>query len=340
MDIINRGGMFMNKVKYVVMTLLAIVLFFPLAYASANTPTLYVNNKAVPAKEGQPYMIQQSAYVPLKAVVTRMGGTMSYDKSTLTATVRLKDKTTIKFQAGKSYAVINGKARYLVWKKEKGVKYPTSHASQIRNGVFYVPAQFLRDEMKYPLEVKRVNGKTVVYVGQLPKQTTKPATPTKPVTDPDEKAKQEFLKTWTPPKIQSKMTKDPIKNMEILDRELGFFRYDDTSKAAVYSPFGKGSSAPWSFGVSEDTGIPGVDLKIVISRWNGNRWNPEFYKTPFIMKEVLKFYEIPGLYEILEKGYSGKDVDQYLDKPLRMGDRMVTISNPREQVIIKVKFLK
>lgn len=329
----------MNKVKYVVMALLAIAFFFPPAYASANTPTLYVNNKAVPANEGVPYVKNQSTYIPIAAIAKRMGDQVSFDKEDLTLVVKQKNGKVIEFQAGRNYAMIDGKAEYLVWKTEKGVKYPTSHIAQLKNNVFYVPAAFVRDVMKYPLVVKNVNGKRVVYVGQLPKETPKPTKPTKPTTDPDEKAKQEFLSSWTPPKIQSKMTNNPKKNMKILDEELGLYRRSgDDSCAASFNPFSK-SDFVWSFYVSECTGIDGVDLEIVIKSWRGNRWNPEFYKTPYILEQVFKFYELPQVYDILYRGIEkGENVDDKVDKWLTFGKRKVLIRDGK-QGIIQVKNL-
>lgn len=330
----------MNKVKYVVMALLAIVFFFPHAYASANTPTLYVNNKAVPANEGVPYVKNQSTYIPIAAIAKRMGDQVSFDKKDLTLVVKQKNRKVIEFQAGRNYAMINGKAEYLVWKTEKGVKYPTSHIAQLKNNVFYVPAAFVRDVMKYPLVVKNVNGKRVVYVGQLPKETKKPTKPTKPTTDPDEKAKQEFLSSWTPPKIKSKMTNDPVKNMEILERELGLYVLgrDVRGCAAKFNPFSQ-SDGPWSFGVSECTGIDGVDLEIVIKVWGGDRWNPEFYKTPYILEQVFKFYELPQVYDILYRGIEkDENVDDKVGKWLTFGKRKVLIRDGK-QVIIQVKNL-
>ncbi|TCJ98265.1 UNVERIFIED_ORG: copper amine oxidase-like protein [Anoxybacillus amylolyticus] len=318
-----------------------LVVAISLVFVFASTPTLYVNNKAVPAKEGSPFVASSSTYVPLRAVVTRMGDKYTYNKKTLTATVRMKNKKMIQVQAGKNYAKVNGKAHYLVWTTSKGVKYPKSHTARIKNGVFYVPAQFVRDVMKYPLATKQVKGKTVVYVGKLPvtKPATKPA-PAKPkTTDPDELAKQEFLKTWTPPKIKSKMTNDPAKNMQILAKELGLYQANPNEGAAIFNPFAQSDGA-WAFGVSEETGIEGVDLEIGINQWFGNRWNPEFYKTPYVLKEVFKFYELPEVYDILYRGIEKEEnVDDKVGKWLTFGKRKVLIFEGKSQVFVQVKNL-
>lgn len=323
--------------KLISLTVMATAL--SLVFVFAKTPVLYVNNKAVPAKEGVPFVSNSVTYVPLKAVVTRMGDKYSYSSKTLTATVTLKNKTKIQVQAGKSYAKVNGKARYLVWTTKKGVKYPTSDKARIKNNVFYLPAPFVRDVMKYPLTTKTTSGKTVVYVGKQPKTTAKPTTPSAKTTDPDELAKQEFLKTWTPPKIKSKMTNDPVKNARILADELGLYQPDPDGAAAIFNPFAQSSGA-WAFAVCEDTGIEGVDLEIGINQWFGNRWNPETYKTPYVLKEVFKFYELPEVYDILYRGIEkGENVDDKVGKWLTFGKRKVLIFEGKSQVFVQVKNL-
>lgn len=322
-----------------VITLMTVSLFIPLNLIStkaATTFSLIVNGKSIPSSQGQPFERDGVTYVPLKAVVQQMGDKYSFNEPYRTATIRQKNGQVVTLTNGKTVATVNGKTIPLTTKvvgKNKKFVVPAGHRSTMINGILYVPTEFVQKGLKYPVKVQQSTFKTVVYVGKTPasnqtQQSNAQSSKVETATSSDKQVDASLLPAgyslpagWTPPKIETIATNDPAKNIQILSDQLGF--YPTGKYGAIFNPYIK-AFGPYSIIVSQDP-ARSYDVYIQIEAW-GSTGNPEYNKTPYIAKELFKFYGVDQLFKIVKDGYEGHGDDKYIGRNFKVGNRIARIS--------------
>lgn len=343
---ISRRDLVMKFVKKWLdwkLLLVAVLAIFSATYFTiAGSNVVYVNGKTVPSNQGQPFERNGATYVPLKAVVQQMGDKYSYDADYRTATIRQKNGQVVKVTNGKTVATINGKNVPLTTKTVNKTVVPAGHRSTMVNGIMYVPTEFVQKGLKYPVKVQKSSLKITVYVGKTPTTNNKTTTSSKPATSSKSTApssKQENLlpkgytlpKGWTPPTIKTKATNDGAKNIQILSDQLGF--YKTWERGAIFNPYIK-DFGPYTIMVSQDP-ARSYDVYIQIKAWVSS-YNIEFNKTPYIVKELFKFYGIEGIYDTVKAGFEGKDIRNKMNKVLKVGNREVEIVGVKDSAVIYV----
>ncbi|MBY6272489.1 MAG: hypothetical protein CW346_09795 [Bacillaceae bacterium] len=332
-----------------VITLMTVSLFIPLNLIStkaATTFSLIVNGKSIPSSQGQPFERDGITYVPLKAVVQQMGDKYSFNEPYRTATIRQKNGQVVTLTNGKTVAIVNGKTVPLTTKtvgKNKTV-VPAGHRSTMINGILYVPTEFVQKGLKYPVKVQKSTFKTVVYVGgntqtsngtqQNNTQSSKNETANpsnKQVNTSVLPAGYSLPAGWIPPTIKTTATNDPAKNIQILSDQLGF--YKTWKCGAIFNPYIK-AFGPYSIMVSQDP-ARSYDVYIQIEAWVSS-YNIEYNKTPYIVKELFKFYGIDRIYDIVKAGFEGKDIRDKMNRILKVGNREVKIVGVGDYAVIYV----
>ncbi|MBE5394518.1 stalk domain-containing protein [Brevibacillus agri] len=312
-----------NKSK-VVATLMSLTLFLStgmpvLATSQGNQSTnksvsvLVYNGQSIKTLERSGII-----YAPLAKIVQDAGDQYQWDAINYTATVTKKDKTVVQVSIGKTVAKVNGKELPLSVQKVKGVNVPAPAKAFLLNEDLYVSCHFLSTVLKYPVQFKAEEQK-----GQLLPQSSTPVKYDLSYQPPA---------GWVVPQIKSIATSDKKRNLEILDKALGF--YNLGGAGAIFNPYGKGDGAdPILVGSDlQDS----YDVSIRFKYWEGGKTFPEGNKIPYVTRELFKFYlgQEDGLklFKIMDDGYNGKDVSQYIGKMLTFGNRQVTIMEVQDSV--------
>lgn len=278
-----------------------------------------VNGVELP-RQGSVYEVDGILYVPIATPVWEMGGKMeqgytvedirNWDSSL--SRFRLANEQVVESRLNDSVIKVSGKptAIYTAQKKTEDGQPISAPVLQINNHM-YVPYDFYQSISKYPVEVRKEAQKQVIYVGQIPAS--------KPVYD----LPYQPPYGWMPPKIKSKATNDMNKNLKILQEELYFHQM-------FFIPYGNpsGQSAE-SYAIRVNTGTkPAVLASIYFRYWSGGEEDPESDKIPYVARELFKFF-LPdkgeNLFKILDDGYNGQDVSQYVDKVFTLDGRSILI---------------
>lgn len=204
--------------------------------------------------------------------------------------------------------------------------------------MIYVPYDFFKTVMGYPVEIKKQGNKTLVLVGDKGQvqegagtQTPTPTPSPKPQSPISEDPRYPFPKDWIPAQIKSSATSDKQKNMEILVNELGF-----TNLGAGADYRADGTMATTAIGVSANDKDQ-YETLITYKYWTGSKYTPWGYKVPYIARELFKFYLSQNgdqLWKIMDDGYNGKDVSRYIGKKFTLGNREIKIMEPPNAVSI------
>jgi len=331
-----------------IMVLFSIAIYFTFA----NSYSLVVNEKQVPTNQGVPFDRSGVTYLPIEAVVEGMGDKYQWNEAYLTGIVTKKDGTTVTVTAGKTVGKVGSKTVPLTTKTVGKTVVPAGHRAIVVNGHLYVPSDFVKNTLKYPVTIKKSAGKTTVYVGKVPStttptkeqpknndtqqkpnnNTTKPSTPTQPKEQPKQetKPKDPFAPPtgWVAPKINTTATADKAKNAQILDQQLGFLNTGGTG--AVYNPFKKAyGDTPIKVFLDDQP----YDASIQIDFWRSQDV-PEYNKIPYIAKELFKFYQVPQVYDIVNKGFTGTNIQSQMNKMLTFGNRQVKITAVGDSAVI------
>lgn len=258
-------------------------------------------------------------YAPLAKIVQDAGDQYQWDAINYIATMTKKDKTVVQVSIGKTVAKVNGKEVPFSVQKVQGVNVPAPAKAFLLNEDLYVPYEFLSTVLKYPVQFKAEGDK-----GQLPPKSSK--------TMYD--LRYQPPAGWAVPQIKSIATSDKKKNLEILDKELGFYNLGGTG--AIFNPYGKGDGTdPILVGSDPQDSY---DVSIRFKYWEGGKTFPEGNKIPYVGREVFRFYlgqeDGSKLFKIMDDGYNGKDVSQYIGKMLTFGNRQVTIMEVQDSVRI------
>jgi len=275
-------------------------------------------------------------FLPLKEVVEEMGDKFAWQSEPIFALVTQGD-TKIYVSSAMSVAKVNNKDVPFVTEVKNGVKVPVQVKPFVDNKRLYVPVDFVRDVLGYPVVVQKIGNTTYVFVGKLPEKmptgeevATNP-TPQQPAQQPEQQPqpaeKIEYdlpykpPAGWVPPKIKSVATDDYWKNSEILEKELGFI------EGAAYNPYGK------QLGNSRILILEGTQnhvAQIQFSSWRYGIADEEHPANtiPYIARELFKFYlpnDYNKLFTIIDDGVNGKDVSKYVGKPFKLDGREILI---------------
>ena len=130
--------------------------------------------------------------------------------------------------------------------------------------------------------------------------------------------------------IKSTLTTSAEKNVEILGMEYGYDKVNyqsefDIGTAILYS---KQNTAILMTSTGDD-----LDARIQINYWNVEN-------TSEVTKNTLKFVlgdkDGAWIYDLLNKGYKGQNIDKYLDKKLLVGKRQVELSNRPNHLVVYI----
>ncbi|WPS85438.1 copper amine oxidase N-terminal domain-containing protein (plasmid) [Brevibacillus halotolerans] len=297
-----------------------------LSTIAGNTTTLYVNGKDV-TKQGEPTYRAGVLYLPLESVVSGMGDSFTWVTEPRVANVKTKSGKEVTITIAKSVVMVDGKSVPISSLELQDAKVPMQAKPVIVNSMLYVPYDFFKSVLGYPVEIKKNGSKENIIVGQgVPVPTPVPL-PTKPITiDP----RYPLPAGWTPPQLSSSWTSDKQKNMQILEEELGF---KNLGAGAVYYGIGLGTDAILLSAKDYEQ----IDTRITIKYWNGDKNTPYANKIPYISRELFHFYlsnQGDQLWKIMDDGYSDKDISKYVDKKFTLGDREIKIMDLEDGVVI------
>ncbi|RKQ16446.1 S-layer homology domain-containing protein [Ureibacillus endophyticus] len=133
---------------------------------------------------------------------------------------------------------------------------------------------------------------------------------------------------WVAPKINTTATADKAKNAQILDEQLGFLNTGGTG--AIYNPFKKAyGDTPIKVFLDDQP----YDASIQIDFWRSQDV-PEYNKIPYVAKELFKFYQVPQVYDIVNKGFTGTNIQNQMNKMLTFGNRQVKIMAVGDSAVI------
>ncbi|WP_025676876.1 hypothetical protein [Paenibacillus massiliensis] len=139
-------------------------------------------------------------------------------------------------------------------------------------------------------------------------------------------------KGWVAPKIKSKATDDFQKNRKILEEELGF------QHGMWYNPYGK--NAYEGLGKVRVGLADGAIANIDFLAWFGDKKQEHVSNTiPYVARELFRFYlprDYDRLFKIMNDGYSGRDISQYIGKPLMFDGRKILITENERSVTVKI----
>jgi hypothetical protein len=264
---------------------LAIIMIFLLSFtvvaqgASSPSLTLKVNGVEV----ASPFTLNGTTYVPIGSIAKKMGDKVTWFASSKKAVIEKPNKTVVVVQDGSSKAYVNGTYLPLKTKVLNNVVVPVDAKAVIKNGVLYVPVDFLSNEkgLAYPVKTVTEAGKVVIYVGKVPVQGNQtPSTPQKPTTPSKPEAEgKKYPDGWVAPVLKSSWSPDPNKNAEILRNELGF------NEVLGFSVKGQ----PNAILVHPDYSSEGYEALIRFSGWTDS-YVPQSYRIPIVAKELFKLY--------------------------------------------------
>lgn len=298
--------------------------------ANPSMPVFYVNGKDV-TSQGEPTERGGVLYVPVESVVKGMGDSFTWVKKPYTANVKTASGKKIMITVGKSVVIVDGKNVPVSTLQLKGTTVPMQAKPIVVNNMIYVPYDFFKTVMGYPVEIKKQGNKTLVLVGKGEIVTTPTPTPTQPGTAVKQDPRYPLPNGTTIPQITSKWTSDKQKNMEILVNELGF-----TNLGAGADYRADGTLATTAIGVSANDKDQ-YETLITFKYWTGSKYTPWGYKVPYIARELFKFYLSQNgdqLWKIMDDGYNGKDVSKYIGKKFTLGNREIKIMEPPNPVAI------
>ncbi|CCQ96469.1 conserved hypothetical protein [[Clostridium] ultunense Esp] len=271
-----------------------------------------------------------------------MGDVFAWDNEPQRAKVTQGAMTYI-VQAGQANAKIDGKDKPVLAQDSPflNLEYPSEPASLyakpfVYNKTLYVPAEFLQKELGYAVETRKIGTKLYAFVGTLPnpmpvaqEPTPTPQPQPKPEPAPSGKLdlKWKVPEGWVPPEIKSVATEDPLKNEEILAKELPLYQ------GVFYSPYVDDPSKltkPLISGIAFSIGYDENWLaQIYFEGWHGYKDKVDIYnKVPYVGREVFQFYlpkSYMTLFNIMEDWSNGKDVSKYLNKPFTLDGRKIEI---------------
>lgn len=317
----------------VLLAIAVIATLVVLTMANTASLVLYVNGNKSDAK---PLYRGNILFIPLKEAVEGMGDKFAWQSEPIFALVTQGDME-IYVSAAMSVAKVNNKDVPFVTEVINGVKVPVQVKPFVNNKRLYVPVDFVRDVLGYPVVVQKIGNTTYVFVGKLPEkmptgeEVAPNQTPQQPAQQPEQQPqpaeKIEYdlpykpPAGWVPPKIKSVATDDYWKNSEILEKELGFI------KGAAYNPFGKqlGNSQ-----IIITDGTQNHVAQITFLGWRYGIASEEHPANtiPYIARELFKFYlpnDYNKLFTIIDDGVNGKDVSKYIGKPFKLDGREILI---------------
>lgn len=269
--------------KLILSLLLLLSVSFTAFAQGAPSPsvTLKVNGVEI----GSPFILDGTTYVPIGSIAKKMGDKVTWYASSQKAVIDKPNKTVVVVQAKASTAYVNGTYLPLKTKVLNGVVVPVDAKALLKNGLLYIPVDFLSHEkaLTYPVKTVTEAGKVVIYVGKQPTgnagQATPPSTPKPPTQQPSAEGKK-YPDGWVAPVLKSSWSSDPQKNRETLQNELGF---NENSGFSV-----KGQ--PNTIMVFTDYKPAGYEAMIRFSMWGESYGVPEAYRVPVVAKEVFKLY--------------------------------------------------
>ncbi|WP_248928953.1 stalk domain-containing protein [Paenibacillus hamazuiensis] len=283
-----------------------------------RTSWFYVDGHLITDDQNQPDFSDYAPHVPIQTVVEGMGDKFEWNDTNKSGIIRLRDGKKISIAVNSSFAT------------EDGLKIPKPKMIKWK---LYVSVYFLSDILKYSMDFEKKENREYVFIGQPPVVMPPGILPTiKPTPCPtpsmmatmvlgEQDLRYKVADDWKPPLIQSTATWDPAKDHETLKKELGL------GEGWYFSPYcGKENTAALSV-----TG-GGIYSEIVLYGWYGSLTedSPE-NKTPYIVREILRFY-LPGtndkLFHILDDGFMGEDVGEYVNKKIVIDDHEILIQTP------------
>lgn len=306
-------------------TIVTITLFVSIYFTMAGSIGLYANGKQVASSGGEAFVQKGKTYAPLEAVAKGMGDKYSYNSKTKTATVKKKDGKVITVKVGNTVGQVNKKSVALSTKKVKGKTVSSGHKSLLVKGKLYVPYDFLKNGLGYPVTIKKEGKKTNFYVGKLPaKKTTSKVTapkqvkptpaPTKPATTKPAQPKPATPKPAEPkpavPKVaEVKPTPTPappksgFNKESIIDNLVASYPYKKVgATGATLNIYNKNTSNTYQavMDLTDDD-----YMHIEIKTWKSSD-DPATNIIPSSIKGALKLIIPSGanhIYSILENGY-------------------------------------
>jgi len=317
---------------YVVGIAIILIATFAFMQFAGTKSYLYVNGNPIDAKQGEPTIRGGVLYLPLEPIVDGMGDSFTWAKKPYVANVKTKSGKTIMLTVSKSVAFIDGKQVPVSTLNLENTKVPLQASPVIVNNKMFVPYDFLKDVLGYPIEVKKDGSKDVVYVGKGTATPTPTPTPSNPSGSVKEDPRYPFPDGWTPPQISSTWTSDKQKNMEILENELEF---KNLGAGARFSPYGKGPGTTALLVSANES--EQYDTMITISVWTGSKYTPLDYKIPYIAKELFGFYfpqKGEELWKIVDNLYNNKGTEQYIGKKVQFENREVKFMDVNDNLVI------
>lgn len=284
----------------------------------------YVDGKEVSG--ANPIYRENVLYVPLKQVAEGMGDQFEWKTEPVFAVVK-QDGKEIYVSSYMSIAKVNGKDVLISTETVTGSKAPGAVKPFVNNKMLYVPAEFVKNVLEYPVEVKKIGNLDYVFVGELPKQMPTPAPQPAPKPDPKPQLNPDVKldlpykvpADWVPPQIKSVATDNHKKNKEALKEELGFV------DGRFFNPYGGIQPELAEILVSGDEDYL---ASIEFYAWYGSKTSEHpSNKIPYVARELFKFYlphDYDTLFKIIEDGVNGKDVSKYY-KPFTLDGRQIKI---------------
>jgi|GEM_PF-4787938 len=92
-------------------------------------------------------------YAPINTIVSQMGGQVKRDEANMNTTITINDKT-IKIDDNFGFAEVNGQYVPYETKDIQGFKIPIFKKPVIKDGIAYVPVEFLKSSVGLKLDVK------------------------------------------------------------------------------------------------------------------------------------------------------------------------------------------
>ncbi|MED1850079.1 S-layer homology domain-containing protein [Brevibacillus agri] len=305
-------------------------------YPGADSITVtkaFVNGNLIESTQGEPMYRSGVLYVPLQPIAEGMGDSFAWEQKPYVATVTINGSKKITVTVSKANASVDGKQVPVSALKLEGMSDVVQAKPVTVNNQMYLPYDFLKNVLGYPVEIKQDGSTGTLIIGTAPSSTTTSApTPTKPVSSVKVDPRYPLPNGTTIPQITSKWTSDKQKNMQILTDELGF-----TNLGAGVSYRTDGTLASSAIGLSASDRDQ-YDTMITFSVWMGSEYTPMDHKIPYIAKEVFDFYlpkEGNKLWRIADDAFNGKKgVGQYFDKILTFENRQVKLMAVKESLVI------
>lgn len=326
----------------VLLVIAVIAALMVLTIANTASLVLYINGNKSDVK---PIHRGNFLFLPLKEVVEGMGDKFAWQSEPIFALVTQGDKK-IYVSSAMSVAKVNNKDVPFATEEKNGVKVPVQVKPFVDSKKLYVPVDFVKDVLGYPVVVKKIGNTTYVFVGTLPEKmptgeevvpSPQPQKPEQqPQPQPGEKIEYDLPYKvpagWVPPKIKSVATDDVRKDSEILEKELGFLN------GTAYNPYG-GQQRGLAV-ILITSGTKNHSAQINFSAWYGSKTEvDDFNKIPYVARELFKFYlpnEYNKLFKIMDDGYNGKNVSKYINKPFTLDEREIMIIELEDSVTVVI----